>query len=588
MAIQSFNPRRLGVIGVKDPTLGTAAPAGNIPTVALIGKTLGAVTTIVDEPVVRTHPALTDTLAQTVVQQILQISDSKGGNPNYVQNIDYSIAPNTNVVTWLGTVIPAPTGVAVAAAVTVGGALAANTYFYVITAIRQTALVPSPVTGETTKSAEVTVTIGGSFNSAKLTWTPVPGASGYKIYRSTTTGVYTNTLIVTVTGGASSSYTDVGATPGTGTPPVSNSANNRPADGVTYFVTYVAVITTVNQAKLYFSLGDVIADHSLQSDLVNAAFLIMGGVGVGQQAGQLMTVAVADYTEPNILAALTVLEGQDVDIIVLLDDNTTTQTDVAKHVIAMSRPDIGKPRMAFFGNARTQVIGDQNTSGTMVFKAVNLAALIDTDGNPQGYRFVYVSNQSINVNEHLANGTILTAVYDGWYLAAAVAGLVAVLPDRATSASFKQLDGIISLGVEFNISEQNFLDQMGLSFAFTKGTAIRYYHDRTLATDTVENSERAIVMADDFIDITLTTAFASNVGQKITPGFLSSLVTKTDQQLGFMLKAGILSSYVKSSITATPDQSNPTRVFVTFTYTPQYSANQIVFRRAYNLQPVAA
>lgn len=98
-----------------------------------------------------------------------------------------------------------------------GGTLPAGTYYYVVTGLSKYGqLSDTDEVGETSRSNEVTATTTGSTSSVELSWTPLAGADGYNIYRSTAAG--TETLLATVTSGTS--FTDTGSdTPGTQTPP---------------------------------------------------------------------------------------------------------------------------------------------------------------------------------------------------------------------------------------------------------------------------------------------------------------------------------------------------------------------------------
>jgi HK97 family phage major capsid protein len=92
---------------------------------------------------------------------------------------------------------------------TTGGTLAAATYFYVVTAL-------GPF-GETIASNERSQVTTGSTSTVSLNWTAVPEATGYKIYRSTTTGI--ELLLITLTTTALV-CTDTGAlTPAGASPP---------------------------------------------------------------------------------------------------------------------------------------------------------------------------------------------------------------------------------------------------------------------------------------------------------------------------------------------------------------------------------
>jgi hypothetical protein len=109
-----------------------------------------------------------------------------------------------------------PTGGAAAAAA--GGNLTAATYFYKVTALfgKQ----------ETQGSAEFSGTTATTNLTLNLTWTAVPYATAYRVYRGTTTG-NENKLIATVAG---ASYADAGP-PTNGvsaTPPTSGTVTLRP------------------------------------------------------------------------------------------------------------------------------------------------------------------------------------------------------------------------------------------------------------------------------------------------------------------------------------------------------------------------
>lgn len=92
-----------------------------------------------------------------------------------------------------------------------GGTLVNGTpYFWIITGIN--------AIGETVKSNQVTFTPSGGNLSATLTWPAVVGATGYKIYRSTTTNVYTTPALVASVG-VVTTYADTGTAVGVGAPP---------------------------------------------------------------------------------------------------------------------------------------------------------------------------------------------------------------------------------------------------------------------------------------------------------------------------------------------------------------------------------
>jgi hypothetical protein len=99
-----------------------------------------------------------------------------------------------------------------------GGSLVdTTTYYYVMTSLT--------AAGQTAQSAEVSVTAASPNLTAVLTWTTVTGATGYNIYRSTTSGTYgASSLLTTINSGATATYSDPGASLVSGQPPTTNTA----------------------------------------------------------------------------------------------------------------------------------------------------------------------------------------------------------------------------------------------------------------------------------------------------------------------------------------------------------------------------
>lgn len=98
-----------------------------------------------------------------------------------------------------------------------GGTLAAGTYRYYATAIN--------ANGETTVSNEQSATTTGSTSSVPVTWVAVPGATGYKVYR-TAVGGATGTQLLLATVAAVTTYTDTGTPTPSGAFPTTNTATS--------------------------------------------------------------------------------------------------------------------------------------------------------------------------------------------------------------------------------------------------------------------------------------------------------------------------------------------------------------------------
>jgi len=108
------------------------------------------------------------------------------------------------------------------------GAGNAGRKYFVITAVN--------ATGETAQSVEVfadVVNVGASLGDrVLLAWTAVPGATSYRIYRSTTSGSYATPKLVATVADPGVSYTDDGSAVTSGAPPADNtSGGTGPAYG---------------------------------------------------------------------------------------------------------------------------------------------------------------------------------------------------------------------------------------------------------------------------------------------------------------------------------------------------------------------
>lgn len=97
-----------------------------------------------------------------------------------------------------------------------GGALTAGAYRYVISAIN--------AAGETTQSNELTGTTAAGNLTNALVWVAVPGATGYRIYR-TAAGGGTGTELFLAAVGAVTTYNDAAVGAPAGALPTSNTAN---------------------------------------------------------------------------------------------------------------------------------------------------------------------------------------------------------------------------------------------------------------------------------------------------------------------------------------------------------------------------
>lgn len=117
----------------------------------------------------------------------------------------------TRPLAWRDPIIPAPAGVAAAAGA--GGSLPAGVYAYVVVACRG---IGQGVKGTSATSAQATVTLADG-GTASLSWSPVPGATEYRVY-GRTAGALTQYWTV-----SSTAFADSGVAGTPGAPPAQGS-----------------------------------------------------------------------------------------------------------------------------------------------------------------------------------------------------------------------------------------------------------------------------------------------------------------------------------------------------------------------------
>ena len=196
---------------------------------------------------------ITATAATAGIPFTISVSKSSSGGTITLASATTSSGPNdVNIAAnWSTGALPGSTTAGPASVPTQNAAstaLAASsfsslTYYWVITATTQL--------GETTVSNEESLAMDNS-HQANLSWNAVTHATGYKIYRSTTSGTYgASSLVATIASGATVTYQDPGAATTTGTPPGSNTANYYVADDVVFEDTSSSALYNLDQLSAY-------------------------------------------------------------------------------------------------------------------------------------------------------------------------------------------------------------------------------------------------------------------------------------------------------------------------------------------------
>lgn len=254
-----------------------------------------------------------------------------------------------------------------------GGTLPAATYYYKLTA--------TTASGESLPSAERSVATTGDASTVTLTWAAVNGTTGYKVYRSTSSG--TQTLLAAL--GDVTGFTDTGSlAPGTQTPPTSNTATVTgyaafdPGKPVSASTTDNSAVTATAPAaptgkgwlvdgpgNVYFAAGTwtfVFQTRSVHSNGV--AHLVVGMWKVTTSGGSIASSALV--LDPNDPSA-----EDDANLITSL---STTQT--VAHAVALPSFTLGPGEHLYVQLWRRQT-GAYTTSGGTESR---IATLFANDG----------------------------------------------------------------------------------------------------------------------------------------------------------------------------------------------------------------
>src|SRR5262249_29135492 len=174
------------------------------------------------------------------------------------------------------------------------GSLADGTYYYEVTA--------TFATGESLPSAEKKVDVSGGGGNARvfLTWSQMDGATGYKIYRGTASGK--EELLKTVTGGGTTSYSDLNQGPaGDGTPDAPHTPNTAdPNSGVGIGV---AVTVGVVNTKAWLANNANITAKSVTVETTAPGKSVFKASATSGAGGS--SVGVAGSIAVNVLVATT-------------------------------------------------------------------------------------------------------------------------------------------------------------------------------------------------------------------------------------------------------------------------------------------
>jgi hypothetical protein len=212
---------------------------------------------------------------------------------------------------YYATLVGPPTQSALSASAQ-GSKVPAGTYYYVITATTSA--------GQTTISNEQSITLSAS-SVVTLTWSAVEGATGYRIYRSTTSGSYTNASSKAVAAGTTATDNDSGLA--AATPPGTNGATltNAQVFAGSAYATGARLGAPVSGANLTVTVTPTLANY-----------VVIGFTDPGTSGSR---VAKVTYTATGATTGRTTIQIVKPDG-TLADTQTTTASPISRSAIAVT------------------------------------------------------------------------------------------------------------------------------------------------------------------------------------------------------------------------------------------------------------
>jgi hypothetical protein len=360
----------------------------------------------------------------------------------------------------------------------------------------------------------------------------------------------------------------------TGNDASAGTALRRPAyHGDSFFVDYQFVSFGYFAPKRFTNLGQGIAEYGLGSTLATGLTLAMGTSGRGNGASQAVTIAVPDDTLQAYQTALDVLMARkDITLVVPLSVADGVANAALQHCIDASSVDHKRERRAVLGTPIGTVVGDEDEVGSAVYRARALdnerAILV----HPWGWSNVQGSD-----------GSVVETELDGCFAAAAVAGRIASLSDRATSPTNKQVQGITRLGVTLDETDEDALGGAGVLVLTTEEGNIVIRDGVTTSLDSIEESRIQIGLTDDLLRSTLRAQFKNFRGRKLVPNLLKLVVRRTLRILALFKKLILVTDFDPKSVSAVQDPDVLTNVDARFTYRAIYDVRIVEFRYSLDL-----
>lgn len=534
---------------------------------------------------------LTAALPILPVKEVYSVS-SNHDNPyerEFAQDIDFTLDKATGTLDFSNAPAILPPVLDLLSTATIGGSIVPGTYDFAISAVDENG-------NETTAGTlSIIVPAGTSTNTITANWSKIRNCKGYNLYKKLTGGgAATYEAAISIASKDTTSYTCTAAiTTAAVSLPSANSTKHTPDDGDNVYIYYSYYAYSYNSPKRYFDTETVQQDHGIGSEISNVARLVMGPLGTGQNSTSMYIIAPQVSTGEVLGFENGIDASESIQELILM--STTSSSDVVNdylkaHCEDMSLPSNAKERFCFVS---TTSANQSDTDVSVISNKIlalnksNRCHYVLTDG---GKPYIRLWQNTID-KYNIISGTTETVSYtenqavDGQWHAIATMGMVAALTDPATPSTNKQLYGI-STGAEGSVpfwsetKKDNWAAIGGMILEDRLGNLF-VRHGLTINTDSVEDSESSIVLAEAYMAKRLRDNHQQFIGKKVTGYLLSGVTTTATKTLNALVGAQIITSY--TSVNVYQDTVNPTWVYVTFSYKPVYPCNVIKFQWGFDV-----
>jgi hypothetical protein len=347
--------------------------------------------------------------------------------------------------------------------------------------------------------------------------------------------------------------------------------------GVTYtFYNFNSVQNAFGPAFSYSNTGSI----SINSPATLAAWLAFQN---GAQIVSCQNIPTASGgNEQDFLNAIQgLVKVPGIDIIVPLKYDSTYNSGATGTLFAglnnflTAQASNGVYQRAFIG------MDSSVTSSNLINTVSKIATLNST-------RMSLAVPPQININPGLNSVTGISTSYitvDGVYLAAALAGLFVGQPDVYVPITHKLVNGIQSVPNQISSSDSTTIQSFGGTVIRQRADGTIYVrHGLTLNTSNWLTQELSINAIGDRLsnNIAKTLSNSTLIGSPLTNNTIASLQSTVLATLMRAVNTNLIQSY--QNLTYSVDPNNPTRVVVSFEYSPTIPLNYINVNLTVNVQ----